>query len=164
MLEFVLDSDRLLVMDADALNLLALKPVRRGNWILTPHPGEAARLLKMTTSQIESDRFTAASELMMRYGGIALLKGAGSLVASEKEGLLLCSTGNPGMASGGMGDVLTGVIAGLAAQGLPPEQAARVGAYLHGRAGDLAAETGERGLLATDLMPFLRQLVNPTPS
>jgi NAD(P)H-hydrate epimerase len=164
MLEFVLDSDRFLVMDADALNLLALKPVRRGNWILTPHPGEAARLLKMTTSQIESDRFTAVSELVMRYGGIGLLKGAGSLIASEKEGLVLCSTGNPGMSSGGMGDVLTGVIAGLVAQGLRPEQAARVGAYLHGRAGDLAAEAGERGLLATDLMPFLRKLVNPTSS
>ncbi|MCC9002903.1 MAG: bifunctional ADP-dependent NAD(P)H-hydrate dehydratase/NAD(P)H-hydrate epimerase, partial [Candidatus Competibacter sp.] len=89
--------------------------------------------------------------------------GAGSLIASKTDGAVaLCAAGNPGMASGGMGDVLTGVIAALVAQGLSPFAAAKAGVYLHGQAGDLAARNGgERGLLATDLLPFLRQLVNP---
>jgi NAD(P)H-hydrate epimerase len=161
LLEFVLDSDLPLVVDADALNLLAGRPLRRDNWILTPHPGEAARLLQATSAQIEADRFTAVSELAIRYGGVCVLKGAGTLIASETSGLVVCTAGNPGMASGGMGDVLTGIIAALLAQGLPLPQAARTGVYLHGRAGDLAAAQGERGLLATDLLPFLRGLVNP---
>ena len=151
------------MLDADALNLLAIEPVFRENWILTPHSGEAARLLKMTPSQVEADRFAAVEELALRFGGVAVLKGAGSLIASQAEGLVaLCTAGNPGMASGGMGDVLTGILAALLAQGLPLFAAANAGVYLHGRAGDLAAGAGgERGLLATDLLPFLRQLVNP---
>lgn len=159
--QFVLDSDLPLVMDADALNLLAENPVMRDNWVLTPHPGEAARLLQMTSAQVEADRFTAVSELVLRFGGVCVLKGAGSLIAQQEEGIGVCNSGNPGMATGGMGDVLTGIIAGLLAQGLTPWQAARTGVYLHGRAGDLAAEAGERGLLAMDLLPFLRELVNP---
>ena len=117
----------------------------------------------MTPAQVEADRFTAVEDLALRYGGVALLKGAGSLIASKTDGLVaLSATGNPGMASGGMGDVLTGVIAALVAQGLSPFAAAQAGAYLHGQAGDLAAHAGgERGLAATDLLPFLRQLVNP---
>ena len=156
-------SDRPLVVDADALNLLSVEPIFRENWILTPHPGEAARLLKMTPTEVEADRFAAVEDLALRFGGVAVLKGAGSLIASKADGsVALCSAGNPGMASGGMGDVLTGVIAALVAQGLPPFAAAKAGVYLHGRAGDLAAQAGgERGLLATDLFPFLRQLVNP---
>lgn len=161
MLEFVLASDRPLVVDADALNLLAANPVRRDNWVLTPHPGEAARLLKMTPAEVEMDRFTAVCDLAVRYGGVCVLKGAGSLIASEQAGVVVSTTGNPGMASGGMGDVLTGIIAALVAQGLPLASAARAGVYLHGRAGDKAAEAGERGLLATDLMPWLRDIVNP---
>ena len=162
MLHAVLASDKPLVVDADALNLLAAEPVSYEHWILTPHPGEAARLLKMTPAEVEADRFAAVEELALRFGGVAVLKGAGSLIASKADGLVaLCAAGNPGMASGGMGDVLTGVIAALLAQGLPPFAAAQAGAYLHGRAGDLAArEGGERGLLATDLLPYLRQLVN----
>jgi len=158
-----LASDKPLVMDADALNLLAAVPGYRNDWILTPHPGEAARLLKMTPAQVEADRFIAVEDLALRFGGVAVLKGAGSLIASREDGVVtLCATGNPGMASGGMGDVLTGVIAALVAQGLPLFAAAKTGVYLHGRAGDQAAQTGgERGLLATDLLPFLRQLVNP---
>jgi hydroxyethylthiazole kinase-like uncharacterized protein yjeF len=162
LLPTVLASDKPLVMDADALNLLAAKPSYRNDWILTPHPGEAARLLKMTPAQVEADRFIAVEDLALRFGGVAVLKGAGSLIASKEEGVVtLCTTGNPGMASGGMGDVLTGVIAALVAQGLPLFAAAKAGVYLHGRAGDRAAHAGgERGLLATDLLPFLRQLVN----
>jgi NAD(P)H-hydrate epimerase len=151
-----------LVVDADALNLLAAEPRFRGDWVLTPHPGEAARLLKMTTAQVQADRFTAAAEVALRYGGICVLKGAGTLIANREQGLALCDCGNPGMASGGMGDVLTGLIAGLLAQGLTLWQAARAGVYLHGRAGDLAAQAGgERGMLALDLMSPLRGLVNP---
>ena len=164
MLRAVLASDKPLVADADALNLLAVEPSFRENWILTPHPGEAARLLKMTPAEVEADRFAAVEDLALRFGGVAVLKGAGSLIASKADGVVvLCASGNPGMASGGMGDVLTGVVAALLAQGLPPFVAARAGVYLHGRAGDLAAQSGgERGLLATDLLPFLRRLVNPT--
>ncbi|HRD65258.1 MAG TPA: NAD(P)H-hydrate dehydratase [Candidatus Competibacter sp.] len=163
MLRAVLASDKPLVVDADALNLLAAEPVFRENWILTPHSGEAARLLKMTPAGVEADRFAAVEDLALRFGGVAALKGAGSLIASKADGMVaLCAAGNPGMASGGMGDVLTGVIAALLAQGLPPFAAAKAGVYLHGRAGDLAAQSGgERGLMATDLLPFLRQLVNP---
>ncbi len=151
-----------LVMDADALNLLAAHPSARDHWILTPHPGEAGRLLGLSSQQIEADRFNAVKTLADRFNGVCVLKGAGSLIARKGDKLWLCCSGNPGMGSGGMGDVLTGVIAGLLAQGLTLDEAARAGAYLHGRAGDLAAETGERGLLATDLLPFLRRLVNPT--
>jgi NAD(P)H-hydrate epimerase len=163
MLHAALVSDKPLVIDADGLNLLAIEPLFRDDWILTPHPGEAARLLKMTPAQVESDRFTAIEDLALRYGGVVALKGAGSLIASREEGrVAVCATGNPGMASGGMGDVLTGVIAALLAQGLPPFAAARAGVYLHGRAGDQAAQAGgERGLLAMDLLPFLRREVNP---
>jgi NAD(P)H-hydrate epimerase len=163
MLRAALASDKPLVVDADGLNLLAAEPTYRENWILTPHPGEAARLLKMTPAEVEADRFTAVEDLALRFGGVAVLKGAGSLIASKADGLVaLCAAGNPGMASGGMGDVLTGVIAALVAQGFSLFAAARAGVHLHGQAGDLAAGAGgERGLLATDLLPFLRQLVNP---
>ncbi|NJM13855.1 MAG: NAD(P)H-hydrate dehydratase [Synechococcaceae cyanobacterium SM1_2_3] len=162
MLHAALTSDKPLVVDADALNLLAVGPHYRDDWILTPHPGEAARLLKMTPGQVEADRLIAVEDLAVRFGGVVVLKGAGSLIASKTDGIVaLCAAGNPGMASGGMGDVLTGVIAALVAQGLPLFAAAKAGVYLHGRAGDLAAQAGgERGLLATDLLPMLRQLVN----
>lgn len=162
LLRAALNRDKPLVMDADALNLLASEPTFRDNWILTPHPGEAARLLKMTPSQVEADRFAAVTELALRYGGVAVLKGAGSLIASRVEGqVALCTVGNPGMSSGGMGDVLTGVIAALVAQGLSPFAAAKAGVFLHGRAGDQAARIGgERGLLACDLLPLLHHAVN----
>ncbi|MCC8986519.1 MAG: NAD(P)H-hydrate dehydratase [Candidatus Contendobacter sp.] len=162
MLNAVFASDKPLVVDADGLNLLAIEPGYRDSWILTPHPGETARLLKMTPTQVEADRFAAVEEVALRYGGVAVLKGAGSLIASRIDGqVALNTTGNPGMASGGMGDVLTGVIAALVAQGLPLFAAAKAGVYLHGLAGDQAALAGgERGLLATDLLPFLRQAVN----
>jgi hydroxyethylthiazole kinase-like uncharacterized protein yjeF len=148
------------VVDADGLNLLAAASAVKPNWILTPHPGEAARLLSCATTDIQHDRFAAALSLQANYGGVAILKGAGTLIAAEHR-LAVSSTGNPGMASGGMGDVLSGVIAGLLAQGLSLQDAAQQGVYIHGLAADLAADKGgERGLLASDLMPYLRHLVN----
>ena len=149
------------VVDADGLNLLAADSDRRDARILTPHPGEAARLLGTDTASLHRDRFAAAAALVERYGGVALLKGAGTLVASGADLPAVVRGGNPGMASGGMGDVLTGVIAGLCAQGMPLAQAVLAGACLHAWAADQAARDGERGLLAGDLMPWLRRGVNP---
>ena len=149
-----------MVIDADGLNLLAETPAAKTDWILTPHPGEAARLLNRSVADIQQDRFASALAIQANYRGIAILKGAGTVIASEHR-IAVCNTGNPGMASGGMGDVLSGVIAGLLAQGLTLSDAARQGVYNHGLAADLAAaKGGERGLLASDLMPYLRQLVN----
>ncbi len=150
------------VVDADALNLLAEAPRRRDDWVLTPHPGEAARLLGSGTAEVQADRFAAARRLQQRYGGVCLLKGAGTLVQGPGQRPPgVCSQGNPGMASGGMGDLLTGIVAGLLAQGFDAEQAAELGVCLHARAGDLAGLDGERGLLAGDLLGLLRGLMNP---
>ncbi|MGH8502062.1 MAG: NAD(P)H-hydrate dehydratase [Gammaproteobacteria bacterium] len=161
MLSAVLDSGIPAVIDADGLNLLAVEPSWRDNWVLTPHPGEAARLLGVTTSAIQQDRYQAVERLQRRYGGACVLKGAGTLIRSEIR-TAVCAAGNPGMASGGMGDVLSGVIAGLMAQGLSGTQAAELGVCAHAAAGDRAAAArGERGLLATDLFVHLQQLVNP---
>ena len=160
MLRQVLDSPQPLILDADALNLLAQQPLARGNWILTPHPGEAARLLNCSVADIEGDRFTAIRELQKKYRGVIVLKGAGSLVIGDNERIHICGDGNPGMASGGMGDLLTGIIAGLKAQNMDTLQAAQVGVCLHAAAADAAAVDGERGLLASDLYPFIRRLAN----
>lgn len=155
----ILQSHLPTVVDADALNLLAVEPVKKDNWILTPHPGEAARLLVKTVEDVQSSRTAAASELQKKFGGVVVLKGAGTVVVNNKEVLGICDEGNPGMATGGMGDVLTGVIAGLLAQGVLPEQAARLAVCLHARAGDLAAKEGQRGMLASDLFPLMRRLL-----
>jgi ADP-dependent NAD(P)H-hydrate dehydratase / NAD(P)H-hydrate epimerase len=160
LLTAVLAIQKPLIVDADALNLLARHPVTNSNWILTPHPAEAARLLNCTTAEIQQDRFAAVSALQASYHGVALLKGSGTLIASSEE-IAVSNTGNAGMASGGMGDVLTGVLAGLVAQGLSLTQAAQQGVFLHGKAADQAAKAdGERGLLASDLMPYLRLGMN----
>lgn len=149
-----------LVVDADALNLLARKPFKRRDWILTPHPGEAARLLKTTTVKVQQDRYAAVTALVKRYGGVCVLKGSGTLV-SDGEAIWLCDRGNPGMASAGSGDVLTGVIVSLLAQGLGRLDAARLGVWLHATAGDSAAhEAGETGLLASDLLAHVRADLN----
>jgi len=161
MLRRVLQSKLPLVVDADALNLLAMEPEQRENWVLTPHPGEAARLLGCTTAEIQADRFLAVSRLQQRYGGVALLKGTGTLISSapgKQTGL--CCEGNPGMASGGMGDLLTGIVGSLVVQGKAIKMAAEMGVCLHGAAADLAARAGERGMLATDLLPAIRGLIN----
>lgn len=159
LLATVLERDRVLVLDADALNLIAQEPLALPRAVLTPHPGEAARLLGISTAQIHADRFAAATALHERYRGVVVLKGAGTIVADDGIPTLIAA-GNPGMSAGGMGDVLTGVIAGLAAQGAASATAARFGACVHAVAGDRAAAAGERGLLAGDLMPHLRALVN----
>jgi hydroxyethylthiazole kinase-like uncharacterized protein yjeF len=148
-----------MVVDADALNLLGIDPLKRDNWILTPHPGEAARLLGQTVEEIQSDRTGSATQLQKKYGGVVVLKGAGTVVVNSEGVVGICGEGNPGMATGGMGDVLTGVIAGLLAQGISLSQAAQLGVCLHARAGDLAAADGEKGLLASDLFPFIRRLL-----
>lgn len=154
----VLDAGLPLLLDADGLNLLAAQPERREEWVLTPHPAEAARLLGLSTATVEADRPAAVAELQARYGGSVVLKGAGSLVQTP-EALWLCPFGNPGMATAGMGDVLAGVIAALQVQGLP--EPAALGVLVHARAGDAAAQAGERGLLASDVLACLRPEVNP---
>ncbi|AGA90471.1 yjeF-like protein, hydroxyethylthiazole kinase-related protein [Thioflavicoccus mobilis 8321] len=152
-----LNAERPLVVDADALNRLARAPRRSDHWILTPHPGEAARLLGLSTAAVQLDRIAAARTLQERFGGVAILKGAGSvIVGPSHRPPAICSDGNPGLASGGTGDALTGVVAALLAQGLELEEAAEVGVCLHAAAGDAAAREGERGLLASDLIAALR--------
>jgi NAD(P)H-hydrate epimerase len=160
LLASLVESSLPMVLDADALNLLAQEPMRSDKWVLTPHPGEAARMLGVSSGQIQQDRFAAIAKLQANYGGVLVLKGCGSLILDGEGDLSLCSDGNPGMASAGMGDVLSGVIAGLIAQGLSLGEAARIGVCLHAHAGDLAAREGERGLLASELFSHLRRLVN----
>ncbi len=164
LLEHALGSGLPLVVDADALNLLAERAGHRADWVLTPHPGEAARLLGTTATEVHADRLAAAAALHERFGGVVVLKGAGTVVQSAgARPPAICSAGNPGMASGGVGDVLTGVIAALLAQGLGPDDAAEMGVSLHAAAGDLAAGNGERGLIASDLLAPLRSLLNRVP-
>lgn len=152
-----------LVIDADGLNELADAPEKRDNWILTPHPGEAGRLLGTDSSTVQADRLTAVGDLAARYGGVAVLKGAGSLIAAAQEPCVsVCDRGNPGMASAGMGDVLSGVLGALLVQGASLRAAAEVGVYIHASAGDEAGGSGERGLIAGDLMPFIRKWANPS--
>jgi len=160
-LHVVLGSDKPLVIDADALNLIAETRIRpRDNWILTPHPGEAGRLLDISTEAIQADRLAALDRLMQHYGGTVVLKGAGTLVGTKGKTPALCERGNPGMASAGTGDVLTGAIAGILAQCRDNWLAARVGVLVHAMAGDAAARTGERGLLASDVARELHHCVN----
>ncbi|HZF31738.1 MAG TPA: NAD(P)H-hydrate dehydratase [Gammaproteobacteria bacterium] len=153
-----------LVVDADALNLLAESPAARGRWILTPHPAEAARLLHGTTSDVQRDRLGVARELARRYDAVAVLKGACSLVAVHRPeaSVAVCDRGNPGMATAGMGDVLAGVLGALLVQTRDLEASARAGVLLHALAGDDAAREGERGTIASDLLPHLRRWANRT--
>lgn len=157
---WILQNKKPMVLDADALNLLAKKPCHATHWILTPHPGEAARLLNTTSVAIQENRLASILALQKKFGGVIVLKGAKTLVKGPKAKPLLTTAGNPGMATAGMGDVLTGVIGGLLAQQLPPVVAAELGVLIHAKAGDLAAKAGERGLIASDLFPYLRQEVN----
>jgi hydroxyethylthiazole kinase-like uncharacterized protein yjeF len=165
MLQQAFKSGLPMVLDADALNILAAGRViptgtKRENWLLTPHPAEAARLLGVNTADVQADRYAFVQTLQQRYGGSVILKGAGSLVAGKGVRLGAVTEGNPGMATGGMGDVLSGILGGLIAQGMNVNGAAQLGACLHAAAADLAAgEVGQRSLLATDLMPYLCQLL-----
>ncbi|WP_428945017.1 bifunctional ADP-dependent NAD(P)H-hydrate dehydratase/NAD(P)H-hydrate epimerase [Pantoea sp. FN060301] len=156
------NSQKPMLWDADALNLLAISPDKRQNRILTPHPGEAARLLNVKTSEIESDRLHSAARLAKRYGGVVVLKGAGTLIASAEGQMAIADVGNAGMASGGMGDVLSGIIGGLLGQKLSLYDAACAGCVAHGAAAEAVAKRyGTRGMLATDLFSELYLFVNP---
>lgn len=158
--ETVLQSGKPVVVDADALNLLAYEPAQYTNWVLTPHPGEAARLLGCSSHEINRQRFDAVKAIAERFSAVTVLKGAGSLIHSEDGQIALCNDGNPGMATGGMGDVLTGIIASFIAQGFELFEATKMGVALHAAAADKAAFSGERGLLAGDVITQLRLLVN----
>ncbi|EHU5128536.1 NAD(P)H-hydrate dehydratase [Vibrio vulnificus] len=149
-----------MVLDADGLNWLARYPNHNDQRIITPHPGEAARLLGCSVNEVEADRFAAISVLQSQYGGVVVLKGAGTLICDGTQ-TFVCNAGNPGMATGGMGDVLSGVIGALLAQKLPLLRAASLGVLLHSCAADICAEQdGEIGLLASDLFDKIRQLLN----
>lgn len=161
MMQYALRKSIPLVMDADGLNYLAKHKTTRTQWILTPHPAEAARLLGTSTAHVQTDRTQAVLDLQKMYHGVIVLKGAGSLVASATQAPRLFKVGNPGMASPGMGDCLTGIIAALIAQHLPLHDAANLAVWVHGMAGNMAAKSGgERGLLASDLLPYIRELLN----
>lgn len=162
LLQVAAASGKPMLLDADGLNLLAegrvIAKSKRDNWVLTPHPGEAARLLDCANAEVQADRFDAVRRLHQVYGGVVVLKGNGSLITDGSQ-LLLSDYGNPGMASGGMGDVLSGVIGSLLAQHIPVLEAAALGVCLHGAAGDSAADEGQRGLLASDLIPYMRAML-----
>ncbi len=151
---------RPVVADADALNILADNPQQLSeNWVLTPHPGEAAKLLGVAIAEVQRDRPAALHKLVEKYNATIVLKGNGTLVGTPGELPQLCPFGNPGMATGGMGDVLTGIIAGLLAQDI--DCAVNVGVAAHALAADLAAEQrGERGLLARDVIEYLAPVLN----
>jgi ADP-dependent NAD(P)H-hydrate dehydratase / NAD(P)H-hydrate epimerase len=160
-LEAVLGARKPLVVDADALNLLAEGgPQPREEWVLTPHPGEAGRLLGSRAEEVQKDRLGALDRLLDRDHGTVVLKGAGTLVGAASRTPGLCERGNPGMATAGTGDVLTGTIAGILGQCGDPWAAARVGVLVHAMAGDAAARGGERGVLASDLLRELPHCVN----
>jgi NAD(P)H-hydrate epimerase len=154
------DSPIPIVIDADALTMISSEPSilkkAKAEIVITPHPGEAARLLKKTPEEIQSNRIGSSQKLATEYGVVCVLKGAATIVADQQANTFINPTGNPGMASGGTGDVLAGVIGGLIAQGLKVVDAAKVGVYLHGLAGDLVKEEkGEMSLVAKDLLTKL---------
>lgn len=156
----VVSFDRPKVMDADALFFLTMMPNRDDARVITPHPGEAAHLLGCSVTAIEADRYQSARALQEKFGGVVVLKGAGTLVYDGYD-MFVCPAGNPGMATAGMGDVLTGVITALIGQRLSLVDAARLGVLIHSLAADENTQTfGERGLVASDLFPHIRQLVN----
>ncbi len=139
------------VLDADALKLLAKTPQQHENWILTPHPGEAAQLLNTSSQAIQNNRIHAIQSLQQKYGGVIVLKGNGTLIF-DGEQMEICLAGNPGMAVGGMGDTLTGIITTFLAQGLSPWNAANLGVSLHAHAGDqLAQQKSQSGVLPSEL-------------
>lgn len=148
------------VVDADALTLLAHYPATHAQWILTPHPGEAGHLLGVSPSQIQADRPKAVQSLQSKFQGVVILKGYGTLIRTQ-EGTTLCTAGGPALATAGTGDILAGVIGGLLAQRLSLSLAAQLGVTVHAMAGDIVAQKiGEVGVMATELLPYVRQLLN----
>ena len=153
-----------MVIDADGLNCIANNPdiirTAKAPVILTPHPGEMARLTGKTTAEIQQNRMETARNFAEKYKVILVLKGAQTLVACPDGAVFICPTGNPGMACGGMGDVLTGMIGAFLAQNLPPESAALAGVYVHGLCGDLLAQDHTFGFLASDMVANIPQALN----
>ena len=153
-----------MVLDADALNILADGRVVKATdhaWVLTPHAAEAARLLNVSVAEIEANRFSAVQQIQQKYNAVVILKGPGSLIAADNQITKICPYGNPGMASAGMGDLLSGIIGGLIAQGLSLQDAAELGCCLHSAAADkLVDDSGYRGIAATDVLPHLHRLLN----
>lgn len=150
-----------MVIDASALRLLADNPQPDDNWVLTPHPGEAASLLSCTTDVIQKDRYQAAINIQKHYGGVVVLKGAGTIIQTAEKNTFVCAQGNPGMASAGMGDVLSGIIAGLCAQGYTLAAAAQCGVWVHAVVGDqIALSLGKTGLLASDFFDVIPHVLN----
>ncbi|MEX2149065.1 MAG: NAD(P)H-hydrate dehydratase [Steroidobacteraceae bacterium] len=160
LLDAAIASGKPLVVDADALTLLSRRPRRHDAWVLTPHPGEAARLLDWDTAAIQRDRLGAARSLAAKFGGVAVLKGAGTIVCAPPATPWICDRGNPGMATAGSGDVLTGIVVTLAATGFGAARAAAAGVWIHAMAGDRAAGARPRGMIASDLIAELRRGVN----
>lgn len=152
--------DKPKVVDADGLNLLAQNPIKDDLRVITPHPGEAARLLQCSVSDVEQDRFQAVKALHNLYGGVVVLKGAGTLIF-DGDITHVCQAGNSGMATGGMGDVLTGIIAALIAQGMSLSNATKFGVLIHSEAADqLATQHGKIGILASDVIEQSRNVLN----
>lgn len=156
-----LKTEKCMVVDADGLNWLANTPQKRSNWILTPHPGEAARLLGSSTQEVQKNRFEAVHALQKKYGGIIVLKGAGTLILDDEQHLSIQAGGFPVLATGGTGDVLAGLIGGLLSQKLSLSFAAKIGVNVHAQAAKREQEKGRRGMLASDLFLSLRELLNP---
>ncbi len=157
--QVALASDKPLVVDADALNWLAQYPQKSDHWVLTPHPGEAAKLLKQTIPEVQQDRLQTATLLQQRYGGVVVLKGAGTIIVS-KDDIVVHPGGFPALATAGTGDVLAGVIGGLLAQKLSLMQAALLGVSVHAQAALIEQSYGERGMIASDLLLHIRSLLN----
>jgi NAD(P)H-hydrate epimerase len=157
---YVLTLNKPMVVDADALNILSKRSQYCDNWVLTPHPGEAARLLACSLTDVENDRFESARKIAQKYGGICVLKGAGTIV-SDGSVCWLNTTGNPSMASGGMGDVLAGIIAALFMQMGDKLAAVRLAVFLHGLIADqIVAQQGSIGLLASDIIAQIPTAIN----
>jgi NAD(P)H-hydrate epimerase len=154
-----------MVLDADALNILAdgrvVRQDKAQQWVLTPHVGEAARLLGVSVGDIQADRFSAVAKIKEKYNAVVLLKGPGTLISSEDSMFKLCPYGNPAMATAGMGDILSGLIGGLMAQGIEKQQATELGCCLHSAAADeLVSASGYRGVTASDILPWIKKLLN----
>ncbi|WP_371193960.1 NAD(P)H-hydrate dehydratase [Glaciecola sp. SC05] len=161
-MEYCQQHPKPIVVDADALNLKAVNTtfVALPDCIITPHSGEASRLLHVSIEDIESNRFNYARQCAQRYNATCVLKGAGSIIDNQKHSWV-CRHGNPGMATAGMGDVLSGILGALVAQGLDKDIACQFGVSLHAKAGDIVAQKyGQRGLLASDLFETVRVLIN----